>query len=117
LILLDTNLYHMVECGMSKISVQHIRVNEDRSPRLYAYLREKQAQGVSYARALADLEKAWGAGAQQRCALTRQDLDAIERIVEAVLSRYQFTTAPGEVREAVETEVAGAALDGGMPWD
>jgi hypothetical protein len=107
--------YHVVEYGMSKISVQHIRIKEDRSPRLYAYLREKQAQGVPYARALADLEKAWGA--QQRGALTRQDLDAIERIVEAVLSRYQFVAAPGEVREAIETEVAGAALDGGMPWD
>jgi hypothetical protein len=85
----------------------------------FAELGERDPRTVNKAEIVRGLLRAGlnGQTQTQRGALTAIDLDAIERIVEAVLSRYQLQVAPGEVREAIETEAIASSLDEAMPWD
>jgi hypothetical protein len=97
------------------ISVQHIRIYSDRSPRLYAFLLERQAMGVPYAAAFAALENLFEA---KRDGVTLTEIRQVVREeLDTALAGLQLAQLSGQEIDELETEVAAAALDGGAAWD
>lgn len=88
---------------MRMISVKHIRIYEETHPALFAHLRETNAMGVPYSRALADAAERGLAPQAQGQAQEQFDVTAIARaVIDEMERRGLVAVNSAQVADAVD---------------